>query len=89
VVLDCETMPFVDVAAARMLNQLAADLQRQGVRLVLAGEIGQVRDMIAAVSGNDQTPEYHRTVHDAVHAAQAAPAGTPASDNRPPRSSDG
>src|SRR5215472_4353738 len=25
VVLDCETMPFVDVTAARMLNQLAAE----------------------------------------------------------------
>ena len=62
VVLDCETMPSVDVTAARMLNQLAADLARRGTRLVLAGEIGQVRDMLAAVAGHGQTPEYHRTV---------------------------
>jgi sulfate permease, SulP family len=80
VVLDCETMPFVDVTAARMLNQLAADLHRQGVHLVLAGEIGQVRDMVAAVSGHGQAPDYHRTVAEAVHAAQAGPAGQPAEE---------
>ena len=80
VVLDCETMPFVDVTAARMLNQLAADLHRHGVRLVLAGEIGQVRDMVAAVSAHDQAPRYHRTVAEAVHAAQAGPTGPPAAE---------
>jgi high affinity sulfate transporter 1 len=73
VVLDCETMPFVDVTAARMISQLAADLTRRGVRLVLAGEIGQVRDMIAAVS-DVRAPEYHRTVEDAVRAVQNASA---------------
>jgi anti-anti-sigma regulatory factor len=75
VVLDCETKPFVDVTATRMLNQLAADLQRQGVRLILAGKIGQVRDMVAAVSDHGQTLEYHRTVQEAVNAARAAPTG--------------
>jgi sulfate permease, SulP family len=55
-----------------MLDELSADLQRRGVRLVVAGEIGQVRDMLAAVSGHDGTPRYHRTVHDAVDAAQVA-----------------
>jgi high affinity sulfate transporter 1 len=64
VVLDCETMPSVDVTAAKMLDQLGRDLARRGQRLVLAGEIGQVRDMVAAVSGTP--PEYHRTVRDAV-----------------------
>ena len=80
VVLDCETMPSVDVTAARMLNQLAADLHRQGVRLVLAGEIGQVRDMVAAVTGHGQAPGYHRTVSEAVHAAQAGPVGQAAEE---------
>jgi sulfate permease, SulP family len=74
VVLDCETMPSIDVTAARMVNQLAADLAKRGVRLVLFGEIGQVRDMLTAVSGHGQTPEYHRTVAEAVTAARAAPA---------------
>jgi MFS superfamily sulfate permease-like transporter len=71
VVLDCETMPFVDVTAARMIDQLATDLGKRGVRLIVAGEIGQVRDMVAAVS-RDGAPEYHRTISEAVAAAQAA-----------------
>jgi sulfate permease, SulP family len=74
VVLDCETMPSIDVTAARILNQLAADLAKEGVRLVLAGEIGQVRDMLAAVGGRDSISEYHRTVAEAVEATRAAPA---------------
>ena len=80
VVLDYETMPYVDVTAARMLSQLAADLDRQGVRLVLAAEIGQVRDMVAAVSSQDGTPQYHRTVHEAVTAARTTPAAEPAEE---------
>jgi sulfate permease, SulP family len=83
VVLDCETMPSIDVTAARMLSQLAADFRRRGVRLVLAGEIGQVRDMLAAVSGPDGSPEYHRTVHDAVDSARTGPA-VPAPPGRAP-----
>jgi len=80
VVLDCETMPFVDVTAARMLNGLAADLAKRGVRLLLAGEIGQVRDMVAAVSDHGRTPEYHRTVAEAVAAARTGPATQPAQE---------
>jgi SulP family sulfate permease len=79
-VLDCETMPSVDVTAARMLSQLAADLAKRGVRLVLAAEIGQVRDMVAAVSDHGQVPGYHRTVAEAVRAAQAGDAGQPAKE---------
>jgi sulfate permease, SulP family len=68
------------VTAARMLNQLAADLAKRGVRLVLAGEIGQVRDMVAAVAGRGQVPEYHRTVAEAVTAARSSPAATRAAE---------
>ena len=85
VVLDCATMPYLDVTAARMLTQLAADLPRHGVQLVLAGEIGQVRDMVAAVTGHGRAPEYHRTVQEAVNSARTGPAGASASDNRPPK----
>ena len=59
------------------------------MRLVLAGEIGQVRDMLAAVSDPGGTPEYHRTVHEAVTAAQAVLAGRLLMINRSPRRSDG
>jgi sulfate permease, SulP family len=88
VVLDCESMPYVDVTAARMLTQLAADLDRRRVRLVLAGELGQVRDMLAAVSDQNGTPEYHRRVNDAVeaalHAAQGGTTEVAAGDNTTP-----
>jgi SulP family sulfate permease len=96
VVLDCETMPSVDVTAARMLSELAAGLRHRGVRLVLAGEIGQVRDMLAAVGDNGGTPEYRRTVQEAVQAVQAGPptpvtgeSPTPVTGESPTRRSDG
>jgi sulfate permease, SulP family len=79
VVLDCGTMPSVDVTAARMLTQLAADLRHQEVRLLLAAEIGQVRDMLAATS-QDTVPEYYRTVPEAVGAVSAPAAGPPAKE---------
>jgi MFS superfamily sulfate permease-like transporter len=77
VVPDCQTTPSVDVTAGRMLNELAANLAKRGVRLVLAGEIGQVRDMVTAVAGRGHAPEYHRTVAEAVTAARTAPAAQP------------
>jgi high affinity sulfate transporter 1 len=46
VVLDAETIPSVDITAVRMLHELAEDLQTSGVRLAMAHEIGQVRDVI-------------------------------------------
>ncbi len=46
VVLDAETVPYVDVTAAEMLSALAEDLERAGVELVLARDIGSVRDVL-------------------------------------------
>jgi len=46
VVLDCETVPFVDVTAARMLDDLSRTLQAKRVRLVIARGVGQVRDVL-------------------------------------------
>ncbi len=51
VVLDAETVPFVDVTAAAMLRQLSADLDRDGIRLVVARDVGQVRDVLANAGG--------------------------------------
>jgi sulfate permease, SulP family len=61
VVLDGETVPFVDVTAARMLDDLTADLHRRGVRLVIARDVGQVRDVLAQ-SGGTAAPEYFPSV---------------------------
>jgi len=43
VVLDAQTIPAIDFTAAHMLIELGRDLQRQGKRLVLARQVGQVR----------------------------------------------
>jgi len=46
VVLDAETVPFVDVTAAQMLVDLSHDLAADNVALLLARDIGQVRDIL-------------------------------------------
>lgn len=46
VVLDAETTPAIDVTATEMLTQLAEELHRRGIRLVVAHGIGQVRDIL-------------------------------------------
>jgi len=46
VVLDGETVPFIDVTAAQMLAALAEDLERDGIQLLLARDVGQVRDVL-------------------------------------------
>ena len=46
VVLDAETIPAIDVTAAAMLAELADDLGRDGIELVLAHDLGTVRDLL-------------------------------------------
>jgi SulP family sulfate permease len=72
VILDCETVPFVDVTAGRMLDELTAHLHDQGVRLVVAREVGQVRDVLAT-AGSVAAPEYVPSVRAAVGVVQAGP----------------
>jgi MFS superfamily sulfate permease-like transporter len=68
VVLDAETIPFVDVSAARMLEELATDLRRDGVALVIARDIGQVRDVLRRAGADAPLVQVHRTIEDAVDA---------------------
>ena len=42
-----ETIPYVDVTAAQMLDDLGDDLRRDGVTLLIARDVGRVRDVIA------------------------------------------
>ena len=51
VVLDAETIPYIDVTAAHMLIQLGGDLEREDVRLVMARDIGQVRYVLRRAEG--------------------------------------
>jgi sulfate permease, SulP family len=73
VVLDCETVPFIDVTAGRMLDELTADLRGRGIRLVIAREVGQVRDALAT-AGDDAVPEYFPSVREAVGVLRSPPA---------------
>ena len=69
VVLDAQTIPAIDFTAAHMLIELR-DLQRQGKRLVLARQVGQVRDIL----GTEQGPsaiEFYPSVRAAVDALRA------------------
>jgi SulP family sulfate permease len=79
VVLDGETMPYVDVTAAKMLTELAQDLDRDGVQLLIARDIGQVRDVLQMAGDNGQLARVFPTVEAAVQAATAG-RSTPASD---------
>ncbi len=74
VVLDTETVPFIDVDAAEMLATLRTDVSREGATLVLARNVGQVRDELRAAVGPDERPRIYPDV-DAAIAAEAT--GTP------------
>jgi anti-anti-sigma factor len=69
IVLDGETMPYVDVTAAKMLVELSEDLERDGVRLYVAREIGQVRDVLRSADDAKHLARVFPTVDEAVQAA--------------------
>jgi anti-anti-sigma factor len=69
-ILDAESVPFVDVTAARMLIELADTLQSMGVRFLIARDLGQVRDVLDREPGALAIPVYP-TVQDAVEAARS------------------
>ncbi|WP_154795011.1 SulP family inorganic anion transporter [Occultella kanbiaonis] len=46
VVLDAQTTPFVDVSGATALAELTDDLARDHIEFAIAGDIGQVRDVL-------------------------------------------
>jgi sulfate permease, SulP family len=70
VVLDCETVPSVDVTAAQMLVELSQDLERDGVTLLVARDIGQVRDLLERAGADGVLTRVYRTVSSAVAAAR-------------------
>jgi SulP family sulfate permease len=70
VVIDAETIPFVDVTSVKMLNELAETLDAEGVRLALAKDIGQVRDLLPPERGSG-TVEVYSTIDEAVAAMKS------------------
>ena len=69
VVIDGRTTPFVDVTGATMLQELSHDLERTGITLMLAHEVGQVRDVLHQVDKVGATGQVYPTVRQAVAAA--------------------
>jgi high affinity sulfate transporter 1 len=69
IVLDAESIPFVDISAARMLGDVAAELRERGVALLLVHDVGQVRDVLRAVVGEDpELQAVYPTIADALAA---------------------
>ena len=66
-VLDAETVPYVDVTAAQALVELAEELERRGIRHVLARDVGQVRDLLGRA---EVTVETYPSVRAAVAALE-------------------
>ncbi|WP_339156461.1 SulP family inorganic anion transporter [Actinomadura luteofluorescens] len=71
VVIDAETVPFVDVSAVRMLDELAEELEARGVRFLLAGDVGQVRDVLRTAEARAELRHVYPTVRAAVDAARS------------------
>jgi sulfate permease, SulP family len=69
VVLDAETIPFIDVTAARMLGELVDELHHRDVQLLIARDTGQVRDVIRYVIDNPALEPAYPTTQAAVDAA--------------------
>jgi high affinity sulfate transporter 1 len=73
VILDAETIPFVDVSAARMLVSAHAQLQTRGVGLLVARAVGQVRDVIGCITDEDDLTSSFPTIAAAVDALGGTP----------------
>ena len=68
IVIDAETVPSIDVTAARMLLELRAELERGGIELVLARGTGQVRDVLQTADAGEPAIRTYRSVREAVDA---------------------
>jgi anti-anti-sigma factor len=75
VVLDGETMPFIDVTAAEMFGQLANTLRGNGVELILARDVGQVRDVLRRAGPGEALRRYPSVAAAVDAAVDASDAG--------------
>jgi MFS superfamily sulfate permease-like transporter len=66
VILDAETVPGIDVTAVTMLEQLAADLTRDGIQFAIARDIGRVGDIITRAETSTASIAVYPTVQGAV-----------------------
>ncbi len=73
VVLDVGTVPSIDVTAADVLAELQTELEGRGVSLLVAGGVGQFRDVIAAAGQDRLLGALRNSVDDAVRDLGAPP----------------
>jgi high affinity sulfate transporter 1 len=69
VVVDAEAVPFVDITAVRMLDELSVDLARAGRRLVIAHDLGQVGDLLEHATSTKLG--VYRSIDEAISAVKA------------------
>ena len=69
VIIDAETIPLIDVTAARMLAELVDELRQREVRLLIARDIGQVRDVLSRTTESSGLTQVYPTIQAAVNAA--------------------
>jgi sulfate permease, SulP family len=71
-ILDFQTVPELDVTAARMIGEFVEDAGRRDVRVLFARDIGQVRDLLEATH-HGRLPPVYATVAEAVAALGGDP----------------
>ena len=78
-ILDLETVPDVDLTAAKMLVEAREDLASRGVALVYARDVGQVRDVLRTqdADGARIYPSVAAAVAEVRSAPHDAPGPTP------------
>ncbi|MGA9877040.1 MAG: SulP family inorganic anion transporter [Solirubrobacteraceae bacterium] len=69
VILDAETIPFIDITSARMLADLAENLRGRHIKFLVARDIGQVRDILRHVVEDPAFTHTYLTIQEAVDAA--------------------
>jgi len=67
---DLQSVPVIDVTATAMLTDLDDELTRTGRRLLIAREVGQVRDVLRHAGAEGLARRIHPTVDDAVQASR-------------------
>ena len=83
VVLDVETVPYIDVTGAYMLRSLADTLRRKGVRMEMARDIGQVEDMLKSTGLRSLLAQSFVSIDQAVAAATSGEGLPPDPDSLP------
>lgn len=69
-VLDVETVPYIDVTGAFMLKALSQELDRKRVKLKIARDIGQVEDTLRATGLTELLDESYVSIDQAVRSTR-------------------